>query len=451
MKDPIRTYLRKRADLESRPLISGETKGIDQVVVIPVLAERKTILKTLTSLATNPAADLERTLVICVVNNRERPLSQEDDIRDNQDTLAVLDCWVRSGQVPSELGTEAGSLRLGVVDASSAGFELPPKGGVGLARKIGLDWGLSILADSDSRVRLLSCLDADTFVEQNYLDSVRKHFEQRNGWAAVVSYCHPIPDSKEESAAIICYEIFLRYHVLGLFFAGSPYAFPSVGSTMVCSAEAYAAVSGMNQRQAGEDFYFLQQLAKTGRVDQIFATTVYPSCRPSHRVPFGTGQRVRRFLSHAQNEYVLYSPESYRILKAWLHTVRNGLDADADRLLVSARDIDPRLADFVDYLGFRDVWPGLQENAADTAQLLAQFHRWFDGFTTIKLIHFLRDNGFPECEMFASVRTLLDWLKVDDPFGVESDIRSARDLLELLRGYPRNLASNAEFADSDHF
>jgi len=54
---------------------------------------------------------------------------------------------------------------------------------------------------------------------------------------------------------------------------------------MICTVDSYIAVRGMNRREAGEDFYFLNKLAKLGDIGQIHATTVYPSARPSRRVP----------------------------------------------------------------------------------------------------------------------------------------------------------------------
>ena len=87
---------------------------------------------------------------------------------------------------------------------------------------------------------------------------------------------------------------FCGAYVIGLSYAGSPYAFHAIGSTMSCTAEAYAAVRGMNRRTAAEDFHFLDKLAKLGRIGHIEKTTVFPSPRTSHRVPFGTGQRMLR-------------------------------------------------------------------------------------------------------------------------------------------------------------
>ncbi|HUW62627.1 MAG TPA: glycosyltransferase family A protein [Candidatus Bathyarchaeia archaeon] len=406
MAASFRKYLDKKADVQARPLhhnLATATDNIDAVVVIPALAEKDHLFRTLDFLAQNPADDLDRTLVICVINNRRQPPATPDQVRNNQETLAQLEAMVRSCQ----------PLRLGYIDASSPGCELPDKGGVGLARKIGLDCGLALLADNARDDGLLVCLDADTRVEANYLPALRNSFAQPGAWAAVVDYAHEArtreAKSPEETAAVTCYEIFLRYHVLGLAYAGSPYAFPTIGSTMACTARAYVAVAGMNQRQAGEDFYFLQQLAKTGPVRRISETTVHPSPRPSWRVPFGTGQRVGRFLAGGQDEYVLYDPRTYDVLKRWLEAVRQGLDDSAAGLLARAEVVSPPLRMFLEQAGFSAVWPGLQKNNPDVQRRLAQFHRWFDGFKTIKLVHYLRDNGYPEVEMFGAIRELIEW------------------------------------------
>lgn len=439
MEDAIQHYLRKRADLATRPLVADFWDGVEQVIVIPALAERPNLFHTLRTVASNPREDLKRTLIICVVNNRAEPNATPEQIENNRQTLKVLDMFVKGGS-PEECREFAGSgLRLAYVDASSPGRELPPKGGVGFARKIGLDWGLAVLADQGRPKGLLFSLDADTLVEPDYIGAVCGHFAARDGWAGVIAYEHRAESSGDE-AAIVCYEIFLRYYVLGLRYARSPYAFNSVGSTMVCHATAYAAVSGMNTRQAGEDFYFLQQLAKTGRVDEIETTCVHPSARASDRVPFGTGQRVRRYLSRSQDEYKVYAPESFRVLKQWLSTVAGHVGEDGPALLARARCIAQPLAVFLEEQRFGEAWRNLQANARDESQLTAQFHRWFDGFRTLKLVHFLRDHGMLECGMFEAVSELLGWVgdrrPRPDTAGIEADVDRQKTFLTLLRRQP---------------
>ena len=317
MADSCDKYLKKRAELDRWRLVSGSLDEITQVIVIPVLAEDAFLFHTLESLGANPAAELERTLIVCVVNNRRPPLSPPEDIEENHRALELLDAAIH-GRPPSQntsLGTQG--LRLAYVDASSPGLELPEKDGVGLARKIGMDWAISIFGRSrrtgkrtKSVVPVLISLDADTLVEPNYLPAIRSHFDETGAWAAVISYAHQTSGTESERAAILCYELFLRYHTLGLHYAGSPYAFHTIGSAIACTADAYVAASGMNRRQAGEDFYFLQQLEKTGTVGQITDTTVHPSARASTRTPFGTGRRVSSFPRQGGEAQMAYHPES---------------------------------------------------------------------------------------------------------------------------------------------
>jgi hypothetical protein len=123
-----------------------------------------------------------------------------------------------------------------VVDAASAGRELPAKGGgVGLARKIGFDLALSILAFERSDP-LLIALDADTLVMPDYLPSLVSHFQMAAAGGAVIPFCHQGGSSPRHDRAIRRYELFLRSYVLGLSRADSPYAFHTVGSAMACTA-----------------------------------------------------------------------------------------------------------------------------------------------------------------------------------------------------------------------
>ena len=257
---------------------------------------------TLASIARNPADDLRRTLVICVVNNHRPHMAAKAQIRDNQETLSLLKEIVfrspvffgHSGQdiQVSIFGRLSDSeLRAAYIDASSPGLEIPDRdGGVGTARKIGMDAALGLIGTGAKEDGVLCCLDADTLVEENYLSAVRAYFEETENPAAVVSYAHQRPVDPGLQAAICCYEIFLRSYVIGLSYAGSPYAFHAIGSTIACTAEAYVGVRGMNRRTAAEDFYFLNKLAKIGKIGTVTNTTVFPSARISERVPFGTGR-----------------------------------------------------------------------------------------------------------------------------------------------------------------
>ncbi|MBW2561849.1 MAG: hypothetical protein JRE40_13475, partial [Deltaproteobacteria bacterium] len=374
----IKKYLANYSVGDRWSIISESFDGIDKVVVIPALAESGHIFKTLASLSQNPRAELSRTLAVCIINNADAGNVPADEFADNQYMLKVLD----NREQPPVLFNSArqSGLRIAYVDASSPGLEMPGKtAGVGLARKIGMDLALGIFDYEKDCPKLLFSLDADTLVEHNYLSAVRNSFEKERVTSSVIAFAHQIAASADEQAAICCYEIFLRYYVLGLRWAGSPCAFHSVGSTMVCTAGGYAAVRGMNKRKAGEDFYFLDKLAKIDGMGRINTTTVHPSSRPSHRVPFGTGKRIISFIEGKESDYILYNPRSFAVLKEWLEYMSSCRDMDSEVILAYAGDMHPSLDAFLRMNHFGETWCRLVENSGDRAHLCSHFLRWFDG------------------------------------------------------------------------
>ncbi|MBM4314874.1 MAG: glycosyltransferase family 2 protein [Deltaproteobacteria bacterium] len=393
-----------------RPLVAASGGTIRQAVVIPALAERDSLFRTLAAIARNSESELRQTLVICVVNNHRPPLAADAEIRNNRETLSILDALVfgrplnpdLSGVMRQDIQAIVGSdLRLAYIDASSAGLEIPERdGGVGAARKIGMDAALQSVDSGAAGGGVICCLDADTLVEGNYLAAIRSHFSMTGDPAAVSAYAHQKPEDPALLAAICCYEIFLRAYVIGLSSAGSPYAFHSIGSTMACTSEGYAAVRGMNRRRAAEDFHFLDKLAKIGSIGVITATTVFPSPRPSHRVPFGTGQRMIRFLSGGTEEYRLYDPRIFEILGEWLTSMEAAPDRDPERILADAARILPELETYLRASRFAESWLVIRKNSGDRGQLRRQFHVWFDGLKTLRLVHHLSRTAFPRVPMF---------------------------------------------------
>ncbi len=445
----IKKYLKNYSVVDRWGLVSSATGGVDNAVVIPALAESDHLFEALAALSRNPKEELKRTLVICVVNNRDAGHASPEDIADNQKTLKILISLIYKKNLKGEISGFTGHgfleeirespLRLACVDASSPGRELPERsGGVGLARKTGCDLALTLFDyDSDS-IKLIFSLDADTLVEENYLSAVRDCFEGEACIASVISFAHRYLERSKERAAIICYEIFLRYYVMGLEYAGSRYAFHSIGSTMAFTAGGYATVRGMNRRKAGEDFYFFNKMAKVGTVEKIDTTMVHPSARASERVPFGTGKRVGRFLNGEDEEYLLYDPAVFEVVKAWLLHMSSAGESRAEEILDKAGQIHPGLEIFLETQKFREVWPRLVENSGNDNRLRKNFSDWFDGFKTLKLINYLTRNGMPPVDMFQALKRLMEARGEKIPLNVEwGEIPSIQDQEKIL-DYLRN-------------
>ncbi len=406
LPDNVKKYLAKYGTKTWKISIKENLK-FDCVIVVPAIAEYENITRLLSSLSENNFNRKYKVALVFVVNNL---ISSTEEVKtDNQKTIELLKAIQNNNSSFHQVVEKFNSLgiTLGFVDASSKGLELNEKtGGVGLARKTGMDLALELFDYSNPGKKLIVCLDADCTVENNYLNEIINFFNSNNFNAAIINYEHTLPDDEESKRAIICYEIFLRYYELGLRYAASEYAFQAVGSTMVCDHEAYIKVEGMNKRKAGEDFYFLEKLAKNCKIEKITSTKVYPSARPSWRVPFGTGQRINRFLSKTQNEYLLYNPESFNILKRWLDVFKSDKNFSGKDYLLKSKEIHPELFNFLQQQNFEIDWDKILINSKDNFQINIQKHRWFDGFRTFKLIHHLRDTAFPLINMFDALDSL---------------------------------------------
>ena len=385
-------YLHRRA-LPGPWTIEGCPEGdFAAAVVIPALAEGESLWATLASLAENPREYLARTLILVVVNHSEKA---DASIRAaNLDDLRRLREW------------PASPLRLVWVDAAGPGRELPAKSaGVGLARKLGFDLALTRLSTRSESPFLVS-LDADTLVRPDYLSALFRHFADADTGGAVLPFAHQPGRDVAEERAIERYELYLRHYVLGLELAGSPYAFHAIGSAMACRADAYIKAGGMNRRRAGEDFYFLQQLAKTSGVAPVVGTLVRPSPRPSGRTPFGTGSSVARLLAGEALAVAFYQPRAFRVLGQWLALVADQGQSSGAVLLAMARQSSEELATYLEGLNFVSVWEALRRNHPRPEALQRAFHGWFDGLASLRLIHALcRERLSPE----AALPELLAW------------------------------------------
>lgn len=373
----------------------------DNIIIVPAISEYENIQKLLYSLQQNEGKYFDNTLILFVINNSES--ASEEIKKENRLTISFLNTfWIEGG------------INTGFIDASTDNYSLPDKdGGVGLARKIGMDLSLRLFNYESSRNKLLICLDADCLVEKNYLSTIVDTFNNHNIKAAVVDYEHLLPENNFDKSAIISYEIFLRYYVLGLKYAGSPFAFHSIGSTIVCDYESYIKIGGMNKRKAAEDFYFLEKLAKRNRIITITGTKVYPSSRGSWRVPFGTGQRINRFKAGTHNEYELFDPEVFEILKRWFSLFNSELILSGSEYLSDAEQINPELAQFLNQNNFDLQWNRILNSTKSEAQIQKQKNIWFDGFKTMKLVHFLRDSTIPNINMFDALDLFFDRININ--------------------------------------
>ncbi|MBO4705224.1 MAG: glycosyltransferase [Spirochaetaceae bacterium] len=401
MKDTLLKYFQKKSlyspedctevrnQLNARlQILFGVCSAPQVAVVIPVKNEYPGIKDTLASLSasagslyraadslahdTNSRATLH---VVCVVNSRE---NDDGDVKQN------------NVQMLSSLSAcSYENLFVSVIDKTSPGNELSEKEGVGLARKIGMDYALACGAE------VIACMDADTLVAENYAEELFR-FAQNHGKRsfALVPFRHQKASTEKLQQAIDTYENYMMLHSKKLRETGTPYWAPILGPSLVCTAEGYVSCGGMNKRVSGEDFYFLQSLVKieissgcaqsctasnrTIDYSPLFLNTeVYPSARISDRVLFGTGPKLRELTEtiseKSKIECPIYPDRCYEAIKEFIE---------------KKESCQNELAGFMNKENFLSVWNKIcANNPSNPESREIAFHIWFDGLKIIRAIH----------------------------------------------------------------
>ena len=229
------------------------------------------------------------------------------------------------------------------------------------------------LADSPQEIMA----EINALVEEEYFKYVIDFFRSRPEGGVSIGLRH-LPGADEAGEkAIRRYESYLERYAAQLKRCGSPYGFHTVGSAFAVRGESYMKCGGMKVRQAGEDFYFLQAVAKTSGVGLIEKILVHPSARVSARTPFGTGQAVRDLLAgKGLNEIPDAAFDRLANLLA-AATAEGVLDSDSPSLPEE---------EFFRSEKFFKVWPGIRRNTP-RSKLTNAFHIWFDGLKTLRFLH----------------------------------------------------------------
>ena len=377
-------------------------------LVIPAYGESETLDKTIESI---PTLDHGAVLGVLVVN--QRPNSPPSIAKTNRATIARL----RERYSPRTTladGIDRQPTAFG--DLIVLNVTLPEHEGVGLARKIGTDFALAAWSKGSLRSPWIHGTDADVVLPNDYFTAIN------DAAPAVVHRFRHQSTLPHSTQYVRLYDLWLRLHVCGLRFAGSPYAFHTIGSTITVRADSYAAVRGFPRRTAAEDFYLLNKLAKLGDVQQAPSSPIQIMGRPSNRVAFGTGKAISDMLAFGYEAAPrFYHPITYRYLKCLL----DAFDCSTTTAHFCVYTLQRRLADEgLDARIMNDVLNALElprairhrlKSSTNPAVRRRAVHGWFDALKTLKFIHALRDRGLENMHAHDALETGQFLLQQTDP------------------------------------
>jgi len=308
--------------------------------------------------------------------------------------------------------------------------------GVGLARKTGMDEAIRRFDAINKPDGVILNLDADCTVDQNYFLAVSNELSKRtdrNGCS--IYFEHPIagPDYTETIYdSIALYELHLRYYFQGLAYSGFPYVFHTIGSAIAVKALPYIKAGGMNRRQAGEDFYFIQKLVPAGGYFNLNITTVYPSPRASDRVPFGTGASIGKLSADKNSTLLTYNALAFNELRAFFKLIEFFFESGPMELQKHFSLIPPGLRLFLDEKEWINKMTEIKNNTSGIVSFKKRFFGWFNMFKIVKYLNYVHSDFFGKKPVAVSASELLK------AKGISFDSNETIDLLLYYRSLEKN-------------
>lgn len=394
----VPTYLARRAEPEAKAAERLEG-SFGHVLEIPAYGEREDLFATLGSIPSGPGGDV---LIVLVLNARaDSPAAVHEANEAARRRLASL--GARPAPLSEDPPITAWSVprgRLVLIDRAAPGRFLPEGEGIGLARKIGCDFALSAAAAGRLATRWLHCTDADVLLPNDYFDQTFAVTDDATA-AAVYFFGHRFEPDEALGLAGRLYEISLRYGVLGLAWAGSPYAYEAMGSCIAVRPEVYAAMGGFPRVNAREDFEFLNLAARQGAVARLSGAPLELSGRISTRVRVSTGQALGKLVEtpRAREAFRLDHPALFAHLAAWLDMLEaaatsGDLGAASGRLPSNSPFfLANLLTDSLERQGAFAAARAALSRSQDPAVRRRLLHTWFDAKRTRRLLDLLRAGG----------------------------------------------------------
>src|SRR5450759_1820221 len=312
--------------------------------------------------------------------------------------------------------------------------------GVGPARKTGMDEALRRFGSINKPDGVILNLDADCIVEKNYLRAIYSELLKKIDRAGCSIYFeHPVSGSNYPESIykyITFYELHLRYYLQGLAFSGFPYVFHTVGSAFAVKALTYVKAGGMNRRQAGEDFYFIQKLVPAGGYFNLNSTTVYPSPRSSSRAPFGTGASIGKLSSDRSSTLLTYNMLAFRELRTFFELTDVFFKCSPEQLNEHFNLIPQGLRLFLDQKEWIDKMIEVKNNTSGIESFKKRFYVWFNMFRVVKYLNYVHLDFFEKKPVDSSASELLEIR------GITLDLKEPLDLLLYYRSMEKNSRTN---------
>jgi hypothetical protein len=183
----------------------------------------------------------------------------------------------------------------------------------------------------------------------------------------------------------------------------------------------------MNRRKAGEDFYFLQKIFSSGITVEINQTRIYPSPRPSMRVPFGTGPVIHKMFEDNNPILETYNPQAYHDLGRFFNMIPQLFRIKQSTLGFLLKELPDPIREFLISGNVEEKLDEVNRNTANHSSFVKRIYNWFNGFMIVKYLNTTHRKYYTEIPVEQAAETLLE------KSGVKAD--HSKGVLGLLQIY----------------
>ncbi|MBQ3025299.1 MAG: hypothetical protein IJD23_08310 [Spirochaetaceae bacterium] len=182
MKDTIKKYLEKKSIFKTKTFDCSEI-----AVCIPICNEYPNFMSVLKTLAISCAVANQQVQVVCCINNKKN--CNNEILENNFKMIYELN---RISKKENQSEENNSLLKISVLDFTKEN-SFTEKQGVGWARKIAMDYALA------NGAKVLACLDADAFVDENYVAQLKRFKDEKKECATMDFYHKRIDDENQNS------------------------------------------------------------------------------------------------------------------------------------------------------------------------------------------------------------------------------------------------------------
>lgn len=355
--------------------------------------------------------------VITVINSSE--MDGEDIIEANNKTYEEIKDWISCNQFEG--------INFFVFKVEN----LPKKhAGVGLARKIAMDEAVRRFNAINMPMGVITGFDADTLCDKNYFTALENFFSNKKNRGASIYFEHPVDGTEFDEnvyKASAFYELYLRYYKNALSYIGHPYAFYCIGSAYAVRASDYALQGGMNRKQAGEDFYFLQKIIPLGGFGEVNSTRVIPSSRISDRTPFGTGRSISEIKSSEHLDYLTYNIIAFKRVRNLVSRVNDFYKCDESKFHSILSDMPVDIKAYCESISFKEGLDEINSNCSSLKVFRSKFFKYFNVLNVLKYLNFVHSTELNKESVLVGAYDLLQELGYD--------YKGEKDVFDLLKFY----------------